>query len=277
MGELDNLSSKLHSRGNCVTQLTQLTGYNTRHRPSINVFEDAASIGIPTSLIVFFPSTLEQLSAGDWSKTGESVLVAGGSTAVYTCAIQLLKLKMYPRSLDEFGADLGPTALDVVPLQHAIHPQRARHELRRVKGVSVPLRKAHRRGETSVPSPRESHLMRGDMYPASERHSCAIPPSDCITPVGHGPYHFGSQSRPGLCEHVNMAERHVRADRNLSKSFGPWPDHDASCHGATWWMGTALRRGLIDAIRTLQHDDDGHGSGVIGGRFVGSVVPLEYR
>lgn len=61
-------------------------------------FEDGASFGtgVSTASLSLFhemcvPATLEQLSAGIETKTGDYVLVAGGSTATGTRAIQLLK------------------------------------------------------------------------------------------------------------------------------------------------------------------------------------------
>lgn len=67
--------------------------------PESMSFEDGASFGtgVSTASLSLFhemrvPATLEQLSAGVPSDSGEFVLVAGGSTATGTRAIQLLKL-----------------------------------------------------------------------------------------------------------------------------------------------------------------------------------------
>lgn len=67
--------------------------------PESMSFEDAASFGtgVSTASLSLFhemcvPATLEQLSAGVENNAGEFVLVAGGSTATGTRAIQLLKL-----------------------------------------------------------------------------------------------------------------------------------------------------------------------------------------
>lgn len=68
--------------------------------PDSMSFEDAASFGtgVATASLSLFhemrvPATLEQLSASIGSQAGEDyVLVAGGSTATGTRAIQMLKL-----------------------------------------------------------------------------------------------------------------------------------------------------------------------------------------